>query len=249
MQVVVKSLLTSYVRIGRGRPVLILHGWGDTGRSWYGFAEQLAKHYEVIVPDLPGFGDSQTPQEVWSLDDYAVFVSAFTRKVGVQPYAVIGHSNGGAIAIQGITTSRMRSERLVLLASSGIRGEDKGRRTAWKIVAKTGKAIVAPLPTSTKQKLRRKLYRAAGSDMLVAEHLQETFKNVVGQDMRHVASEVDVPTLLVYGEADTDTPPHYGELLAAAIHGSQFKLLPSTGHFLQIDSPTEVLQLVEDFLQ
>ena len=101
MQVVVNSLLTQYERMGAGKLVLILHGWGDSSKGWLEPAKQLAKHFEVVTVDLPGFGGTQMPEKAWGLSDYAAFIEHFLKKTRLQPYAVVGHSNGGATAIRG----------------------------------------------------------------------------------------------------------------------------------------------------
>jgi len=249
VQIVVGSLLTSYFRVGAGKQLLVLHGWGDNSRNWGTFAQELTRSYEVVVPDLPGFGGSEAPHKVWSLDDYAAFVSAFIDKVGLKPYAIIGHSNGGAIAIRGIANHGLEPDKLVLLASAGIRGENKGRNAVWQAVAKTGKVLAAPLPAGAKRKLRGNLYKAAGSDMLVAEHLQETFKRVVGEDVRADAAHIQVPALLMYGADDTTTPPRYGEVLSKVIRDSRLEILPGAGHFIQADAQSKVASLIEGFVQ
>lgn len=249
MQAIVQGLATNYIRIGKGRQLLVLHGWADDGKSWVSLAKELRDNYEVIVPDLPGFGGTETPQSAWSLDSYADFVKAFIAKISISPYAIIAHSNGGSIALRGIGGDKLHVEKLVLLASAGIRNEGKGRKSTWQVVAKTGKAVSAPLPPSVKGKLRNALYRAAGSDMLVAEHMQETFKRVVAEDARTDAEKVTIPTLLIYGTDDTSTPSRYGELLQQHIASSKFKTIPGVGHFLQRDALDKVSILVKDFLK
>jgi pimeloyl-ACP methyl ester carboxylesterase len=79
--------------------------------------------------------------------------------------------------------------------------------------------------------------------------LQETFKRVVSDDVRGGAVSLNLPTLLIYGENDTATPPRYGKLLHDAIKHSKLVILPKTGHFLHLDKPVEVENLVKDFLQ
>lgn len=249
MQVVVDQLLTSYIRTGNGKPVVILHGWGDRSASWQQFAAQLGKRYDVIVPDLPGFGSTQAPKAVWTLGDYAAFVAEFLQKIGVQPYAIIGHSNGGAIAIRGLASSALRADKLVLLASAGIRGERSARNAGFKAIAKTGKILTAPLPKATRRTLRQKFYGSIGSDALVAEHLRGTFENVVRDDVRGDAAQLSLPTLLVYGADDTETPPRHGELLLHAITGAHLEVLPGTDHFLQLHAAEQTQHLIEEFLQ
>src|ERR1700761_1960117 len=103
MQVVVDSLLTQYVRTGKGKVVLLLHGWGDSAAGLRDLQAVLGKRYDVIALNLPGFGGTGNPPVAWGLTDYAQFVAHFLHKIGVSDvYAVLGHSNGGAIAIRGL---------------------------------------------------------------------------------------------------------------------------------------------------
>lgn len=249
MHVVVQGLLTSYERMGEGRQVVILHGWGDSATGWQQFARELAKKYEVIVPDLPGFGGTQTPGVVWGLDEYAAFVADFITKLKLRPYAIAGHSNGGAIAIRGMGKKILSARKLILLASAGVRGQQKARNQALLVATKTGKVFVKPLPRRVKRTIQKKLYQAVGSDMLVAEHLKETFKRVVADDVRADAQTISVPTLLLYGADDPAAPVAYGQLFHECIAGSTLKVLPHTEHFLHIDHPDKVLRLTEEFLK
>ncbi|HUC87955.1 MAG TPA: alpha/beta hydrolase, partial [Candidatus Binatia bacterium] len=160
-----------------------------------------------------------------------------------------GHSNGGAIAIRGLATGNLTAERLVLLASSGIRGTYNGRTKAIRFVTKLGKVVTAPLPASAKKRLRQQVYTTVGSDMLVAEHLQETFKKIITDDVRNDASKLKLPTLLIYGDKDSQAPISYGETFHKLISGSIFKVIPGAGHFVFLEKPKEVIQLMEEFLK
>lgn len=250
MQVVVDSLLTHYHRLGegRGQTIVILHGWGDSAAGWLEFAGRLADKYQVVLIDLPGFGKTDMPHTPWGLDDYAGFVAHFLQKIDVQVFAIIAHSNGGAIAVHGLAHGRLQAQKLVLLASAGVRSNYRGRKKAMRMVAKTGKVLAAPLPAPIKQRLRRKLYTTLGSDMLVAEHLQETFKRVVGYDIQADAAALRLPVLLVYGEKDVATPPSYGYALHQHIKGSTLEIVGDAEHFLHNDQPQKVFQVVNGFL-
>lgn len=228
--------------------MVILHGWGDAAASWDGLAKTLAAHWYVVVPDLPGFGASEAPKGVWGLDEYAQFVADLTTKINLHPTAIIGHSNGGAIAIRGLATGKLSADKLVLLASAGIRSTGQGKKSALRLLTKTGKIITMPLPSSVKKRLRSKLYTSVGSDMLFAEHLQETFKKVVGQDVQADAAQISVPSLLMYGEQDTATPVTYGEQYHQLISGSSLVIVPGAAHFIQLDAPSVVAKTIEEFL-
>lgn len=250
MQVIVDTLLTHYEVHGKGKPVLLLHGWGDSVTGLHKLQAALAKKYKVIAVDLPGFGGTQAPEGVWGLDDYAYFVDHFLAKIEAkQLKAILGHSNGGAIAIRGMARGWLSAEKLVLLASAGVRGEYKGRVKALRLITKAGKALTAPLPKSVKQKLRGKVYQTVGSDMLVAEHLQETFKKIVTDDVREDASHLTLPTIIIYGDKDESTPVSYAKMFNEAIKGSKLEIFPGAGHFVHNDEPEKVVKSIEGFLK
>lgn len=249
MQVVVNGLMTSYYRTGKGKTVLILPGWADSSASWRDFAAKLSPKYDVIAIDLPGFGGTQTPKESWGLDEFADFVAGFAAKLKLKPYAIIGHSNGGAIAIKGLSTNQLTAQRLVLLASAGVREQNSGRKGALHLVTKAGKAVTRPLPDRVRRRIRGTYYQKIGSDYLVAEHMQESFKKIVNEDVRGNAAKLKLPTLLVYGAKDRATPVRFGELLYQSVKGSTLTVIDDAGHFLHQDKPVEVVELVQGFLK
>jgi pimeloyl-ACP methyl ester carboxylesterase len=104
------------------------------------------------------------------------------------------------------------------------------------------------LPKSVKGRLRKKAYKTIGSDMLVAEHLQETFKKVVEDDVRADAARLDLPTLLIYGDQDEQAPPWYGEEYHRLMPKSKLTILPGAGHFVHRDRSEEVTKAIKEFL-
>lgn len=250
MQMIVDSLLVNYQQHGKGsKGVLLIHGWGDNIQTFDNLQKFLRKKYTVLLLDLPGMGASQPPESVWDLDNYASFIDKFIQKAWGKPlHAIIGHSNGGAIALRGLGQGKLKADKLVLLSSAGIRSNRQAKKLALKFVAKAGKVATIPLPRKARERIRRKFYGQIGSDMLVMEHLQQTFKKVVNQDIQADARGLSLPTLLIYGERDTDTPPNYGKVLSSAISGSELQVLRGAGHFVHHDQPNQVDKLIGDFL-
>lgn len=249
-QIVVDGLLTRYETVGtKGRAILLLHGWGDTSKTFHSLANELGKGDTVYCLNLPGFGGTDSPSQTWGLTDYASFVGMFVQKINLEVNTVIGHSNGGAIALRAIATNKINPRKLVLLSSAGIRDVYKGKKKMLRIAAKAGKVLTKPLPKRTQEKLKRKAYNTVGSDLFVAEHLQDTFKKVVTDDVQADAEHIHVPTLLIYGTNDEATPPQFGQLFAEKIEGAQLEIVENAGHFIHHDAAERVNKLVEDFIQ
>lgn len=251
MHVIVNKLLATYTEIGSGeQTVLFLHGWADSGKTFEMLAREMTtanNDYAAVLLDLPGFGNTAAPEEAWDLNDYAIFVADFLKKINKQPVAIIGHSNGGAIAINGLANNVLQAPKIVLIGSAGIRSHSV-KKEALRLLAKPAKLAIKATPKSTQKLIRHKLYSAIGSDYLIAEHMQETFKKVVSYDVREEAARVTSPTCLIYGEKDTATPPAYGEILTAAMPNSVLHVLPLAGHFVHQEQAFKVAGIVNNFI-
>lgn len=249
MNVVVDGLMTNYQLAGQGKLILLLHGWGDSASGIKNVADDLARDFQVLSLDLPGFGATQTPKSAWDLDDYAKFLKNLLAKLKLeQPYAVIGHSNGGALAIRAVSLKALSPQKLILLAASGVRTNSAAKRFVLKIVAKTGNLATIWMPERYRQALRKSLYGAAGSDMLVVPELKDTFKKTVRQDVQADAVAIDIPTLLIYAADDKDVPVADGKQYHDLINNSQLEIIKAAGHFVHHDQPEQVLNAVKGFL-
>ncbi|MDB5176285.1 MAG: alpha/beta hydrolase [Candidatus Saccharibacteria bacterium] len=234
---------------GKGPAVLLLHGWGDSAKGFAATTAALASGYTVIAPDLPGFGASQAPDGVWNLDNYAKFLAQFLKKLNITDvHAVVGHSNGGAVAIRALSINAIKADKLILIASAGIRTTNQARKTIIKVIAKVGKVLTLWLPRSTRRKLQKKLYGSVGSDMFVAEDLKETFKLTVKQDVQADAAKLTLPTLLIYARDDTAVPLQDGKTYQRLIKGSSLSIIDNASHFVHVDQAADVNTLIKDFL-
>jgi pimeloyl-ACP methyl ester carboxylesterase len=137
----------------------------------------------------------------------------------------------------------------VLLASAGVRSNKSLRRNTLGLIAKVAKYPTYLLPRRYRNKLRRGVYEALGSDMLLLPHMEPTFKKIIREDVRHKAKQITVPTLLIYGSADNQTPISEGRLLAEAIPNSKLEIIEGANHFLHHDSTGQVSRLIKAFLR
>lgn len=107
-----------YLVMGQGTNLLFLHGVGVSTQSYLHGLEILAQNYQVIAPDLPGFGRSSIPKSVWSYDDYSAFLNKFSIKLGLSNFMVVGHSFGGEIALR-MSAVNPNIQKLVLIGATG----------------------------------------------------------------------------------------------------------------------------------
>lgn len=249
MTIIVDNKAVGYDCKGKGKQVVVLlHGWGANRRSLDAVAKELSSKYTVISLDVPGFGESERPDEIWGLGEYASWLSACLAKLKVEPYVLVGHSNGGAIAIKAVSLG-LAVEKLVLIGASGIRSRENGKKMFYKTVAKTGKVATAVLPKSVRKRIRGKWYDSIGSELYDTAGMEEFFKKVTSEDLLIDSAMLGVPTLLIYGSEDKATPPLYGRLYHESIDDSTLQIVEGAGHYVFVDKPAQTLALIKDFLK
>lgn len=250
MQVIVDNLLISYSVVGDSKKsIMLLHGWADTSDTFSRLSKFLSKNYEIILVDLPGFGASETPRTAWSVLEYSDFISKFLKKINHKPDYIVGHSNGGAIAVNAVGTGRIKPAKLILLASSGVRKTNSVKKQVYKVLAKPAKLALSPLPYRLQKRIKANAYKKLGSDLYAAEHMRETFINIVNFDVTKNAAYIHIPTLLLYGENDAITPPGLGRVLSSAIKNSRLEIIDGAGHFFHQEQPEIIATKIKEFLK
>lgn len=252
MKIIVDNLALRYRDEGKGPVVVLLHGWGQELTTFDHFAAELSKHFRVIRLDLPGFGQSQRPDSVWGVLSYVKLVRNLLNKLNIeQPFALIGHSFGGRIAIKGTASGILMAKKLVCIDSAGINSSNSIRNLSFKAVAKAGKwALKLPLFAPLRKPLRRKLYSAAGAtDYLDAGPMREIFLKTIKEDLRDEAKKIRIPTLFIWGEDDTVTPLAEAREMSNRISASVVRVVKEAGHFSYLDQPEKVASLTQEFLQ
>jgi pimeloyl-ACP methyl ester carboxylesterase len=248
----------AYRRAGGGAPLLLLHGGLSDGRSWAPQLESLAHEYDVISWDAPGCGGSSDPTADLDLADYADAVAALVRALDLGPVHLVGHSFGAGLAINVLGRHRPLVRSLVL---SGAYAGWRGSLPPAEVEARLDGALAAfagppaewvddyltgffsrSVPPETLQATRDMMLdvRPAGAVSMVTAFARA--------DLREVLPTIAVPTLLIYGAEDVRAPREVADALHAAIPGSQLTLVPSAGHDVSVEAPTEYDATVRAFL-
>ena len=176
MKTIAKNTVVEYTDEGQGPVLFFMHGWQDNLSTFEALKVILAAKYRIIRVDLPGFGYSGIPSAAWNLEDYVDCVAEFLAKNSISPEAVIGHSFGGRIAIKGIATGKIRTNKVVLIASAGVSKRFTIKNFILKILAKVaGVATKLPGISFWHKRVRNWVYKVIQSDYINAGALQNIF--------------------------------------------------------------------------
>lgn len=249
MKTVVQNLVVEYENEGAGPVILMLHGWKDTLHTFDGIASPLMKTHRVLRLDMPGFGGSEMPKGTWDISAYVDFVEKFIGKLHLDVDTIIGHSFGGRITIKGVGTGVLKPRHVVLVSAAGLAKRKTIRNTLLAALSKIGRIATAIPPFSfRRQELRRKLYKAIGSDYFNAGVLKDTFVKVVSEDLSEYAKKISVPTLIVWGSSDDTTPIEQADRIHSLVRGSVLKVIDGGGHFVHCQKPTETADEIKKFI-
>ena len=250
MKLVVQNLAVEYEDFGKGPVMLFLHGWQDDLHTFDALFPLLSPPWRIIALDLPGFGKSEMPKRAWRLSDFVSFVSAFLQKLDISPHVIIGHSFGGRVIIKGVAAKTFDPHKIILIAAAGRAKTRTARSLLFATVAKVGNIVTCIPPLYFwRNTLRKKLYMRAQSDYLAAGPLKETFLNIIREDLMAEVRNISVPTLLLWGSLDTQTPLSDGKTFARLIPGATLEVYKGAGHFVHRERTHEVAQSIKNFVK
>lgn len=251
MQTIITNHLVNYQDQGKGPVIVLLHGWGASLDNMSELTAALAKQYRVISFDFPGFGASEHPGAAWGVREYTEFTRDVLEKLGVHDvYAVIGHSFGGRVIIKGVSEGILLPQKVVLIGSAGVKHADSLKNTTYKVVAKTGKALLRiPGLKKLAAPAKRKLYESAGSsDYIQSGAMKDIFIKTITEDLSDDARKLSMPVLLIWGGQDVEAPVADGRFFHSVMKQSEMHIIPDAGHFVHNEYPKEVAAWVEEFL-
>jgi pimeloyl-ACP methyl ester carboxylesterase len=245
----------NYFTYGHGEPLVIIHGGGEGAKSWFKNIEELSKHYRVYIPDLPGFGDSQSIDNRFSLAEYVSFVEEFTNTLDLGPFYLVGHSIGGGIALHYAFRRPERISALILVNSFCL-GKDIALwvriLSASALCRSFGQAAVAILRAI--KWLAHQFwapFRFAGAVSKIKMDMGRTMTNLNGQSnvLQDQLPELTMPTLVVWGAKDIIVPARHAYEAAMSIPDCQLHVFEDCGHSAYKQRIPEFSQVVIKFLR
>jgi len=246
----IENLKINYITEGTGQPVLVLHGWGASIETIMPIVNILKDTMKVYAIDLPGFGKSDIPNDVFGSFHYADIVKGFIDKMGIEKLSLVGHSYGGKLSI--ILSARYPEiiVKQVLIDSSGL----IPRRTlkyhlkvkAFKIMKKVYKSFFFWKDEEVKME---KLYKKFGSDdyQNTSGIMRKIFVRVVNENLKPLLNDIQAPTLLIWGDKDEATPFYMAKIMEKEIEGSGLVVFEGAGHYSYLDEFNKFKRVLESF--
>jgi pimeloyl-ACP methyl ester carboxylesterase len=242
------------LRQGDGRTLLFLHGgYGlDFEAAWL---ERLAKHVDVIAPSHPGFGASERPNSITTVDDISYFYLDLLDELDLRDVTLVGVSFGAWIAAELAVKSTKRLARLVMANAVGIKVSQRETRDIADIFAMTEAefttAAFADPAIGTrdyKSMSDAEVLRVARNREALARFSWSPYMH--DPKLRTRLHRIEVPTLFVWGSQDHIVSQEYGRAYCAAVPGGRFESIEGAGHFPHVEQAggfaTRVLAFMED---
>ncbi len=238
MKINVKNININYIQYGEGRDILLLHGWGQNIEMMKILGDRFSDKFRITILDLPGFGSSDEPKEPWTITDYSNMLELFIQLVKIKKPIIIGHSFGGRLAIR--YSANHPIEKLVLFGSPCIRESDTLPLYVRVLKAIKKLPFMNEIGEYMKQYIGSRDYKAASPIM------RQTLVNVVNEDLSNYAKKIEEPTLLIWGQNDTEAPLEKAKELEKIMIDAALIVLPGT-HYAYIENLERVVTILKQF--
>lgn len=254
-----------YETYGRGRPVLLLHGWLGSWALWRSTIEELGKEFRTYALDFWGFGEAGEQGSDFSVDNFVSLVNLFMDRLGIVKAPLVGHSMGGTVSLAASVRFPEKVVKVVVIGSpivgsslspllrfAGYRG--------WIGLAETSPFLFNTFMSGLKISLRGYSYLLAkdgkslgnmfSSDLskLTVGPFFESIATLRQTDLRPRMNQVKLPVLGIYGKRDLIVNPNQNKVLSEYAPHSKIAWFEESGHFPMLDEPQRFHQTVRDFL-
>lgn len=259
--IVTEQGILHYESIGRGQPIILLHGWINSWDVWRDFMISLSetRRYRVYALDFWGFGDSAKGSKATStsfqISSYVEMVHQFMNVLGIQTAPVFGHSMGGTVALQMALAHPERVAKVAVVGSPvlgaslnpflRLAGNGSIAKLIWRYPFILN-SIMRVLLARDSKKVRQMIFRD------VQRTTMESFFRSIGDlrdtDLRKQLAHLDLETLGVYGVHDNIVSPANAGMIRNGVKVAQVTMMEKSRHFPMIDEPGKFTQALNDFL-
>jgi pimeloyl-ACP methyl ester carboxylesterase len=249
--------IVHYEVYGRGRPVILLHGWLGSWGLWQETMTYLGRFYRMYALDFWGFGESGRKRESYLVQDFVSLVEQFMEQLGIERAPLVGHSMGGTVSLSVALKYPSRVRKVVVIGSPIVGSSLSlllklfGNPLIASIVyhnlwaLKLGFRILSPFYTRDprwSEMMDRDISKTTLASFFISiASLRRT-------DLRPFLSQIGVPVMGMYGENDIVVHPAQWKPLKEGINQVRIERFPNAGHFIMLDDPPRFRDVLHEFL-
>lgn len=253
MMIEIDGIKINYEQHGEGADVLVLHGWGASIQTMRPVIDALSARFRVTALDFPGFGDSDDPPDTYGVPQYTDLTYRFITALALDKPHVICHSFGGRVTILLAAQHPEAVDKIVFTDAAGLR---KKQNLAQKLKVRMFKAakrvskgrVVKRALMAFGVDVDRHVQNAGSADYRALDDgMKKVFVRVVNQDLIGYLPQIKSPSLLIWGENDTDTPLEFGRTMEKLIPDAGLVIFEGVGHYAFLDCFARYMRIVNTF--
>ena len=246
-----------YEVYGRGKPVILLHGWLGSWGLWQETMGFLGKFYRTYALDFWGFGESGKKRETYAVQDFVSLVDQFMEQLGIANAPLVGHSMGGTVSLSVAIKYPQRVSKVVVVGSPMV-GSSLALPLKWagyRPIAfllfnmmdlfRFGMRVASPIICRDErfaEMMDRDLSRTTLESFLLSiASLRRT-------DLRPMLGQIKVPAMGMYGDRDVIVDPRQWQPMKQGIEHVQIERFPAAGHFPMLEEPQNFGERLKAFL-
>jgi len=247
-----------YKSIGKGNCIVLLHGYMENLNIWNGFSDDLSANYHVIIPDIPIHGQSESEEEVNTIERMSDSISALIDYLKISKVLLVGHSMGGYVALSLAEQFPKKIAGLCLLHSTpNADSEEKKQSRLLEIdEIKQGKKAevvsrAVPLRFSTKNLLTHKVVVDWTINIALGTSDNGVITSIKAMASRsnynHVLVNANFPTMMIFGEQDNHIPLSVAKQLESTYEKTRTVYLHNSGHMGFLEEKDQALNAIRSF--
>lgn len=242
MKLKIKDVNINYVFYDNDSKInlVYLHGWGQNIEMMEPIAKPFEKKYNVLIIDLPGFGLSDEPKEVWSIFDYAEVVNEIIKKYNIKNPIMIGHSFGGKITLT--YAAKYDTKKIVLLASPYRKSMKKPSMKTRILKSLKKVPILNKLEGFAKKHIGSTDYRNA------SEKMRQILVKHVNLDISKEVKSIKCPAVLIWGTDDTEVPYEDAIYLEKIMQNAGLVTYDGCTHYAYLERVKQTINILKSFI-
>jgi pimeloyl-ACP methyl ester carboxylesterase len=249
--------IVHYEVYGRGRPVILLHGWLGSWGLWQETMAYLGAFYRTYALDFWGFGESGKKRETYAVSDFVSLVDQFMEQLGIVNAPLVGHSMGGTVSLSVAIQYPKRVSKVVVVGSPMVGSSlapllklAGNRSIAFMLfnmmgVFRTGMRVYSPFicrDPRFPEMMDRDLSRTT------VESFLRSIASLRRTDLTPMLSQIKVPAMGMFGDKDVIVHPDQWQPMQQGIPHAVIERFPTAGHFPMLEEPTAFTQKLKSFL-